>query len=136
MIALIFVSLFFNYHKNNPPGVLKKLKEMSKDPFNTAKVTASGTIEPHVHYYTQTFVERKSQDASAKKKSYFDVYKSLLCVTKQKDLKRKKWEQSQSNGQNKFVLYASNLPIVDLGIFNVGETLDTLNKTGNKLVSS
>ena len=67
MMALIVVSLFFNYHKNNPPSVLKKLKEMSKDPFNTAKVTPSGTIEPHVHYYTETVVETKSQDVSAKK---------------------------------------------------------------------
>jgi hypothetical protein len=81
----IIISLFFNYHKNNPANVLKKLKEMSKDPFKTAKVTPSGTIEPLVHYYKETLVEMKSQDVSAKKKMSLDFYKRLLCVTKLND---------------------------------------------------
>ena len=80
IIAFIaFFFLLFNYQEPDEQlKALKTLKETLKGPFNTAKVTRSGNIEPDVHYFTETAVEIFSKENSSKKKKMEGLLKKNL----------------------------------------------------------
>ena len=80
IIAFIaFFFMLFNYQEPDEQlKALKTLKETLKGPFNTAKVTRSGNIEPDVHYFTETSVDKFCKENSSKKKKMEGILKKNL----------------------------------------------------------
>ena len=61
-IMIVFLILTFLksvYTVVMPPKIVRILKEMSKGPFNTAKESTSGAIEPVVHYFVPNTQQRQ-----------------------------------------------------------------------------
>jgi hypothetical protein len=71
--------MLFNYQEPDEQlKALKTLKETLKGPFNTAKVTRSGNIEPDVHYFTDTEEEIFSKENLSKNRKMEGLLKKNL----------------------------------------------------------
>ena len=116
IIAFIaFFFLLFNYQEPDENlRALKKLKETLTGPFNTAKVTRRGTIEPEVHYFTETVVEKYGVKNLTNKKEIKKFVKKKIKDAKEMNMN----QESDFSLQPPHVLDLENLLNIELELMD------------------